>query len=634
MSALSADTGITLWTSEHPRSGHNSPEDLLVVGGLVWSGEIAVGKNSGVFTGRDLYTGQVKNQFPPDVDTYWFHHRCYRAKATDRWLLPSRTGIEFVDFQNKNWKIHHWVRGGCLYGIMPCNGLVYAPPHSCGCYLDAKLYGFNALAPESKTRKVPKNVPDADRLERGLAYGKIGSQQSKIENPNDWPTYRHDAERTGFTNTKVPIKLKRAWETNLGGKLSSVVVGGNRVFVASIDTHTVHSLDAKNGKTLWSYTTGGRVDSPPTIYQGRVLFGSADGWVYCLRASDGELAWRFRAAPADLRLTSFEQLESAWPVHGSVLVQDGVLYCVAGRSMFLDGGLHLLRLDPKTGRKISENILDDRDPHTGENLQVHVKGLNMPPALADILSSDGKYLYMRTQRFDLNGIRQYIAPTDVTDQLGEGRHLFCSTGMLDDTWFHRSYWIFGKSIASGAGGWSRAGRVTPAGRLLVVDDSNVYGYGRKLEYYKWTTPMEYHLFAADREPEIIKRKARQQKKKQRRTAPTTRPLYYWSRETPLYVRAMVLANKTLFIAGPPDIIDEEQIFKNPDAPGVARKLREQTSALDGKKGASLHVVSASDGKKLAEYRLETVPVFDGMAAANGRLYLSMKNGRVLSLEGK
>jgi len=645
MSALSADTGTTLWTSEHPRSGHNSPEDLLVVGGLVWAGEIAASKDPGVFTGRDLYTGQVKNQFPPDVDTYWFHHRCYRAKATDRWLLPSRTGIEFVDFENNHWTIHHWVRGGCLYGIMPCNGLVYAPPHSCGCYLDAKLYGFNALAPESKTRKLPKNVPDADRLERGPAYGKIGSRQSKLENQNDWPTYRHDAERSGFTKAQVPVELERAWETDIDSRLSSVVVAEGRVFVASIDTHAVHSLDAKNGETLWSYTAGGRVDSPPTIYQGRVLFGSADGWVYCLRASDGELAWRFRAAPADLRLTSFEQLESAWPVHGSVLVQDGVLYCVAGRSMFLDGGLHLLRLDPETGRKISENILDDRDPHTGENLQVHVKGLNMPPALADILSSDGKYLYMRTQRFDLNGIRRYIAPTDVTDQLGEGRHLFCSTGMLDDTWFHRSYWIFGKSIASGAGGWPRAGRVTPAGRLLVVDDSNVYGYGRKLEYYKWTTPMEYHLFAADREPEIIKRTARKQtatltprqqrqQKKKQRSAPTTRPLYYWSREAPLYVRAMVLADKTLFIAGPPDIIDEEQIFKNPDAPGVAGKLREQTSALDGKKGASLHVVSASEGKKLAEYKLETVPVFDGMAAANGRLYLSMKNGQVLCLEGK
>ena len=648
MSALSARTGKTLWTSDHPRSGHNSPEDLLVVGGLVWSGAIANGRDSGVFTGRDPHTGEVKNQFPPDVETYWFHHRCYRAKATDRWLLPSRTGIEFVDFQNKQWTTHHWVRGGCIYGIMPCNGLVYAPPHSCACYIDAKLYGFNALAPESQSRKVPRRVSDAGRLERGPAYSEDRRQRTEDRRADDWPTYRHDPARSSFTKAEVPAELKRAWETKLGGKLSSVVVAGNKVFVASVDTHTVYALDAGSGEILWSFTAGGRVDSPPTIYQGRALFGSADGWVYCLRASDGALAWRFRAAPQEQRLTAFEQLESVWPIHGSVLVQDDVVYCVAGRSMFLDGGLRWLRLDPKTGRKISETILDDRDPETGQNLQVHVKGLNMPAALPDILSSDGNYVYMRTQRFDLNGVRQHIAPTDVADQLGEGRHLFCTTGMLDGSWLHRSYWIFGKSIASGAGGWPRAGKVTPAGRLLVLDGSNVYGYGRRPEYYKWTTPMEYHLFASAREPEIVKPAkptSRQQRKKQRSS--TTKPVYRWSRDVPLYVRAMVLtrcpdlrretqgqADKTLFMAGPLDIIDEEEVFSRPDARGLEEKLREQTAALEGQKGALLWVVSVSDGKKLAQYNLESVPVWDGMAATNGRLYLSMKNGRVLCFGGR
>jgi len=643
MSALSAKTGKTLWTSDHPRSGHNSPEDLLVVGGLVWSGAIAAGKDSGIFTGRDLYTGQIKNQFPPDVETYWFHHRCYRAKATDQWLLPSRTGIEFVDFQNKHWTTHHWVRGGCLYGIMPCNGLVYAPPHSCACYIDAKLYGFNALAPESKTRKVPRDVSDADRLERGPAYGKIAYRKQKIESTNDWPTYRHDAERSGFTTAHVPVELKKAWEARLGGKLSTVVVAANKVFVASVDTHTIYALDAKDGKTLWSYTAGGRIDSPPTIYQGRVLFGSADGWLYCLRGSDGTLAWRFRAAPIDRRLIAFEQFESVWPVHGSVLVQDDVAYCLAGRSMFLDGGMRLLRLDPKTGSKISENILDNHDPKTGENLQVYVKGLNMPAALPDILSSDGRFLYMRTQRFDMGGVREYLAPLAVNDQLGVGRHLLCSTGMLDDSWLHRSYWIFGRAIASGAGGWPRAGRVTPAGRLLVIDDYNVYGYGRKYEYYKWTTPMEYHLFAADKDPQRVKppalkpaktRAERRKQQKQRANAPATKPVYHWSREAPLYVRAMVLADKTLFIAGPPDIIDEEEIFKNLGVPRIANKLREQTDVFEGQKGALLHAVSASDGKNLRKYNLESPPVWDGMAAANGRLYISMKNGKVLCLQGK
>ncbi len=175
------------------------------------------------------------------------------------------------------------------------------------------------------------------------------------------------------------------------------MIAGGKVFLASIDTHQILALDAETGESIWSYTVGGRVDSPPTIYEGRVLFGSADGWIYCLRAANGELAWRFRGAPIDQRLMSYEQVESVWPVHGSVLVQDGVLHCVAGRSVFLDGGLRVLRLNPKTGQKISETILDDRDPDSGEDLHARTKVLNLPVGLNDILSSDGKHVYLKSQ---------------------------------------------------------------------------------------------------------------------------------------------------------------------------------------------------------------------------------------------
>jgi len=50
--------------------------------------------------------------------------------------------------------------------------------------------------------------------------------------------------------------------------------------------------------------------------------------------------------------------------------------------------------------------------------------------------------------------------------------------------------------------------------------------------------------------------------------------------------------------------------------------------------AVLIAVSASDGTELAQYKLDSSPVFDGMAAANGRLYLSLENGRVLCMEGQ
>jgi outer membrane protein assembly factor BamB len=854
MTALSVKDGEVLWTAEHPQSGYQSPEDLLVADGLVWTGATTSGGYSGVFTGRDPKTGEVKVEFPPDVETYWFHHRCYRGKATDNYLLMSRTGIEFLDISKKSWEIHHWIRGACLYGIMPCNGLIYAPPHPCACYPEAKQNAFSAVAPAAK-RKKPRSS-GANRFQRGPAYGKVSTVGEASE--DDWATYRHDAARSGRTKTPVPARLKQSWHVRLGGKLSSVVVAEGKLFVASVEDHTVHALDAKSGREVWQYTAGGRVDSPPTIYKGMAIFGCTDGYVYCLRGSDGELVWRFRAAPDDQRLVAFEQVESVWPVHGSVLVQNGVVYCVAGRSMFLDGGLRLLQLDPKTGRKMSEKILDERDPETGENLQARVKVLNMPVALPDILSSDGKYVYMRSQKFDMSGKRLDLGPHSGNPaeqgsvQRGEGVHLFCPSGFLDDSYWHRTYWVYGRSFAGGHAGYHQAGKFAPAGRLLVFDDSTVYGFGRKAKYYRWTTPIEHHLFADDKNTPRSLAPARKAAKSpggpwisienSKSLDPTGKPLtveawvkadkrngvvlarggpshgyalliragqpqfavranqkvsvvsakrkvvgkwvhlagmltadkklklyvdgkltataeakrligsdpfqamqigaddesavgdytsplaftglldevrvYYgtvsdveiakhstipgkaaakdarlvlcmtfdkgnatdesgngnhgkigglktekgrfgsamkftgaggksgrsgrpspsfthlWAQDLPMFVHAMVLADKTLFIAGPPDIIDEDQISKSLDVPGVAKKLREQSAALDGQKGALLRVVSASDGKKLTEYKLESVPVWDGMAAANGRLYLSMKNGRVLCLEGK
>ncbi|MCX8037797.1 MAG: PQQ-binding-like beta-propeller repeat protein [Candidatus Sumerlaeia bacterium] len=652
MSAFSARDGRTLWTGKHLRGGHQSPEDLLVIGGLVWSGQIAVGTDSGIFQGVDLRTGEVKKEFAPDIDIYWFHHRCYRCKATNKYILASRTGIEFVDLAKEHWDTNHWVRGGCLYGVMPANGLVYAPPHSCGCYLESKLYGFNALAPEIAWRKELQEESDAARLERGPAYGQaIRNPQSTIRK-EDWPTYRADAARSGTANTAVPTDLAQAWQAKLGGRLSSPVVAEGKVFVAAVDTHTVHAFDENSGKPLWNYTAGGRVDSPPTIFEGRVLFGSADGYVYCLRAADGQMIWRFRAAPHDLRLMAFEQLESVWPVHGSVLVQNGILYCLAGRSMFLDNGLRLLQLDPQTGRKITETILNDRDPSTGKNLQSLVNGLNMPVALPDILSSDGRYLYLRSQRFELDGRRPELAPRPVTAQVGDDVHLFATTGFLDDSWFHRSYWMFGRATAWGWGGWPMAAHYVPYGRILAVDEANVYGYGRKPEYLAQSSVLEYHIFAADKtiREESIKRAQRGDQEmnaqgKQKNSAVADFAMrksfppelragadFKWKLENPpLIARALVLAGKTLFLAGPPDVVDEEQAFFSPDDPAIQRKLAEQDEAMEGKKGALLWAVSASDGTKKAELALESPPVFDGMAAANGRLYMATMDGRVMCL---
>ena len=643
---LSLKDGKELWSSKLHPSGHFCPEDIFVIDGLVWSGDIASARprSTGLFTGRDPHTGDISREFSPDVEPFAImHQRCYPSKATEKYIMPSWIGTEFINPRTQEWEIHHWVRGGCFYGMMPCNGLVYATPNACACYYQSKLDGFNALAPAAeKKRPAPS---DADRFQQGPAYDKIQDTRDEIQKTADWPMYRHDARRSGRVGTKVSTALKHAWQTELGGRVTQPVVADGKLFAASVDTHTVHALDASSGEKLWNYTAGARVDSPPTLYKGRVLFGSADGWVYCLRASDGALAWRFRAAPHDLRLMSYEQLESVWPVSGSILIQDGVAYALAGRSMFLDGGMRLLRLDPLTGKKLSETILDDRDPRTGKNLQSRIDHKKMPVALPDILSSDGKFVYMRSQRFNLNGRRAVIDPEHQTDQEGEGTHLFCPTGFLDDSWFHRTYWVYGKNAGEGWAEWSVAARLVPAGRILAFDDTHVYGYGRHPQYLCNSSVLEYRLFAADKtfNPEraarINKIKIPQNtvnwKNRAKRPEPDLSAVSRkWILEKPeLIAKAMVLADQTLFVAGPPDVVDEENIWGRTLEPEVQAKLQAQSAALEGHQGALLWAVSAADGSKLAEYKLESVPAFDGMAAANGRLYLSMKNGCILCMAG-
>ena len=682
VTSIAIEDGKTLWTDSHGRTGHQSTFDLLVADGLVWStsgGRVSKQRADykeafklaktprWTFIGRDPVTGEAKRVFPPGKSD-WFHHRCHRGRATDQYLIMARTGTEYIDLKTGQWTPNPWVRGACLYGIMPANGFTYAPPHPCACYIESKLNGFNALAGASANRR-DANVEYGPRLEKGPAYEEIEHSTINTQRPTSgeegWSTYRADNMRSGASGAKVPAKLKEAWKAELGGKLSAVTVSDGKVFVAAVDEHTVYALDSKKGHVLWSYTAGGRVDTPPTIVDvsgadGRggnslCVFGCKDGWVYCLRASDGELVWRYRTVAEERHIVSYDQLESAWPVSGAVLVQDGAVYCVAGRSMFLDGGLHLLKLDVLTGEKQFEEIMGDTVPESGVPLHTTAGNLDMPVALADVLSSDGKRLYMRSQSIELDGKRTDMSASGATDQGGEEAHLVCSSGFLDDTWFHRAYWVFGHGYGTGHNGWFRAGRFAPAGRMLVFNEDTVFGYGRQPRMYVWSSALEYQLFAANRDvkPESIRRVDTANKEQESKgegghgheitfdrklygsypLSKISANVFQWRQENPpLQARAMALADTTLFVAGPPDVVDEEEVFGKPFDDRMIREAAEQVTALAGEKGALVHAISAEDGRRLNELQLDGCPVFDGLAVAEGKLFISMMDGSVVCFE--
>jgi hypothetical protein len=258
-----------------------------------------------------------------------------------------------------------------------------------------------------------------------------------------------------------------------------------------------------------------------------------------------------------------------------------------------------------------------------------------------VLSSDGTFVYMRAQRFSLEGERVSIPPEDKADQDG-GLHLFSPIGMLDDTWFHRAYWIYGKNAGEGWGEWFVPGRLVPTGRILVFDDERVYGYGRMPEYLCNSSVLEYRLFAAGKAINPARAKKLKNapadtvnwKSRVAKLTPEQRTAvdYKWLRsQPPLLARAMVLAGETLFVAGPPDVADEKEAWGRHLDPEIRRKQDEQRAALEGRRGALLMAVNAENGKPVAQRKLDAMPVFDGLIAAGGRLYMATVDGRVVCL---
>ena len=88
--------------------------------------------------------------------------------------------------------------------------------------------------------------------------------------------------------------------------------------------------------------------------------------------------------------------------------------------------------------------------------------------------------------------------------------------------------------------------------------------------------------------------------------------------SPIRATALVATPRLLFVAGPPDVLDKD----------------DPLGAFEGRKGGLLWVFEAGSGRKRGEYRLDSPPVFNGMAAANGRLYVTTVSGKVICMSGR
>ena len=644
-----ATTGKLVWHKQGIPEGSVWGEDLFVIEGVIWPSMRAVrepgatGRADDVQAiGYDLKTGEpTKPIFAQDLLSPEHHHRCYRNKATDRYLIASMEGAEFLDLKGTNHVQNNFVRGACKMGMVPCNGMLYVPPDQCFCQPGGKLLGLTALSAADADEAAP--LPDPQRLLKGPAFGKVPADNAG-SSPDDWPTFRHDAARHGSTAASVAPALGETWRVKLGPGLTAPVVAAGRVYAAAGDTHTVHALDLATGKPAWSFTAGGRIDSAPTVHRGAVLFGCADGYVYCLRADDGALAWRFLAAPADKRIASFDQVESVWPVHGSVLVRDGVAYVAAGRSTYLDGGIRLWGLDPATGKILHRTTLSGPLPDGKEvkrDVAFFVRGAN-----SDVLVSEGEAIYMRQKRLTPSLKQEHPEVLSTKGESDVGLHVFSTAGLLDGSWYNRTFWMYSKRWP----GFQLANQAPKSGQLLCVDGKNTYGvkvfYRRNVHSTMFFPAREGYLIFADRndnEPQIVgepgsrkplawlpqsdydRARGGQIRKLGSLAFGLDKMIGYtraepalWAAWVPVRARAMVKAGHTLFLAGQPDVLDAKDPY----------------AAFEGRKGARIVAISAGDGKQLTSRDLDVPPAFDGMIAVKGKLLIALTDGSLVCLTGQ
>jgi outer membrane protein assembly factor BamB len=592
--ALSTKDGRQLWRREEkmPSGLWFSWKDVYVIDGLAWTWGPVQGKGQPVSEaqGLNLQTGSVEKRIPlGPIFKVDHHHRCYRNKATSKFIIASRRGAEFIDLEGGPHSVNNWVRGICHLGMMPANGLLYAPPEPCKCYWYERISDFCALAPEASA-----DLPATARAKPlpGPAFGKADGSEA---GPEDWGAYRADTARSGSTQARLPEKLAPAWETDLGSRLSAPIAVGDLVYVAAVDNHTIHALDAASGKERWHYTTGGRVDSPPTYARGKVVFGSADGWITCLRATDGIPVWRFRAAPRERLIGAYSQLESAWPVHGSPLVLDHTVYCVAGRSSYLDGGLHLYGLDLDSGKPVyHKNMYGPEVDLTNEDW---FEGYNDPGgrgALPDILQAVGDRIMMRNHAFDR---KLEVSSEPMT------AHLQPMGGFMDDTYFKRYFWYYGTPMvrltyaAMAKPNINEEQMSIALAQLLVQDGSALYGV-RMYDSMKLLNDNNY--FIPGKDGYLLFK------------VPPGQGTPDWTTRVPIRVTAMAATPDRLVIAGAPDTVD-------PNDP---------LGAFEARKGGQLRLVSNADGSTKQECRLDSPPEFNGIAVAHGRVFVSLKNGRI------
>ena len=353
LTAISAQDGKHLWTRPAKWNAHT----IIRSDGVYTIGALSTQDDT---TRLDPLTGQELKNYKMTRTA------CTRATGSIDSILfrGGGDGTGRLDPVTGKFQWISPMRPSCTVGVVIANGHLYWQPWACDCNL--QMFGIAACGPAGAF-KLDQEANEAERLEPG--EGDIAQVKPFASNQQDWWTYLADNSRSSRSGASLPEDpaLLWKWEGESSCRPTAPVIAGQWVFFAGSDG-IVRAVDVL-GKLQWKAYTGGAILYPPTIANDRAFVGSADGCVYAFEAATGRLLWRFRAAPAERKISFYGALVSTWPVASGVLVDNGVAYLAAGINNY--DGTHVYALNALTGKiKWQNNTCGQLEDRAGAGVSV------------------------------------------------------------------------------------------------------------------------------------------------------------------------------------------------------------------------------------------------------------------------
>ena len=520
----------------------------------------------------DPLTGQIKGNFGSAL----YARGCLSDSIAGPYVIKGRSGahVELPEASDPKAKAkiltYMAARSACLEGMTAADGMLYTGQNHCRC-MPAHLYGFLAMGPTGGN-PTPEEFAKPGPVEQGPAFG--AALSGAAAPGQSWPMLLGNAERSSSVKCSLPEELKEAWSVEA---------------VAPADGPMSMAWKSQLAPAI----------SPPVVEGGLVFVTATDlGQVMAFDAAKGQKAWT---------VTLDSRVDGPPTLHRGVCIvacHDGWVYALRSK----DGQLAWrARIAPRDRRVVDHGRVESLWPVTGGVLV------------------DGDIVYATAGRATETDGGLATAALDVaTGKTLWSRNLPPGPQRLNDVFAMREgklVWRL-QPFDKASGEWIRppapASQSQPAtGKGAVTKATGFNGGG--------ANPIEGPL-ADGTYTVILNRRGGAGFE----VAGARFDLLAWD------------ANRRVGPTGDvgPDGKKGAWIYRATGRTlGVALTDNQvvylQRSTLWGSPSAkgSINLVSAEKGERKGTLPLPAVPVYNGLAVAGGRLFVTLEDGRLMCFGG-